>query len=86
MSTQFGNDRTVTARTKHECVYCKTEILIGERYGKRAGVGENRFWTMKFHPECDAYATANWKPEDWSDCDWEDALFARPIPTSGGTP
>jgi len=86
MSTQFSKDRTVTARAIASCVYCKTSIPIGERYGKRVGVDEGGFWTMKFHPECDAYATANWKPGDWSDCDWEEALFARPIPTSWRAP
>jgi len=78
MSTCIGIDRTVTARTKHECVYCKTSIFPGEKYGKRAGVDLCGFWSMEFHPECDAHANTTWKPGDWYDHDWADAAFERP--------
>lgn len=79
MSIVLGSDTFPTARKGHQCHYCFDSIMPGERYGRRVGASGGDFWIMKFHPECDAHATATWKHDDWAENDWENKSFDRPI-------
>ena len=71
---------TVTCRAAkaHRCWYCAQDISIGEIYSKRCGAQYGDFWTMRMHPECDEWASANWGPEDYEGFSQGDE-FARPM-------
>lgn len=77
MSSILGSDLIVRARKEHACWYCNQLIPIGEKYTRRSGVGEGGFWNMKFHPECDFWASDNWESEDWESHEPGDT-FVRP--------
>lgn len=79
MSYVIGRDSTHTARKRHQCIYCLTAISPGERYCRRVGVDGGDFWSMEFHPECDAKAVAEWKWDEWEDRDWSEPQFRRPM-------
>ncbi len=76
MSTVFS-DSLHTAAKRHRCWFCDQRIEKGERYGKRAGVTDGDFWTMAYHPECDAYAREHWEYDDWECHDAGE--FVRPM-------
>ncbi len=76
MSTVFG-DRTCRAAKPYRCYYCDQRIEIGDKHGYRTGTSEGDFWTMRFHPECDAYATEHWDSDQW-ECH-EPGEFERPM-------
>lgn len=69
---------SVTARKQHRCWYCGQRIEIGEKHGVRVGESYGDFWTMRFHPECDQYATDHHWDEDDYECH-EPGEFTRPM-------
>lgn len=64
MSTVLS-DSTRRAAKRHRCTYCDQLIEVGELHGHRTGVSYGDFWTMRFHPECDDWASKNWKADDY---------------------
>lgn len=64
MSTVLSDTPRTTSRKRRHCYYCGQRIEPGEIHGKRAGVDSGDFWTMRFHPECDA-AAADWTPDEY---------------------
>lgn len=75
MSTILS-DSTHRAAKRYRCWYCNQRIEVGDIHGKRTGV-EDGFWTMRFHPECDAYACEHWESENWEG--HEPGEFTRPM-------
>jgi hypothetical protein len=71
------SDKKQKAAKRRSCWYCGESIEIGETHGYRTGVDGGDFWTMRFHPECDAYACENWDAEDWEG--HESSEFKRPM-------
>jgi len=69
---------SVTARKQHLCWYCGQHIEIGEKHGVRVGESYGDFWAMRFHPECDQYATDNKWGEDEFEAH-EPGEFTRPM-------
>lgn len=52
-------------------------IEKGEVHGYRSGTDGGDFGDMRFHPECDAYASEHWDPGDWEFHETGD--FERPM-------
>ncbi len=63
MSTCFDS-HTRRAAKPHRCYYCAQQIARGEVHGYRIGTSYGDFWTMRFHPECDA-AASGWDEGDY---------------------
>lgn len=77
MSTLLSWKDGVRARKKHRCVLCVEPINAGELYDIRTGVDQGDCWTMKMHPECQAYERIPGAVcEDWYD-DICEAAFTR---------
>ncbi len=76
MSTCFDT-HTRRAAKPHRCYYCAQRIAVGEVHGYRTGTTDGDFWTMRFHPECDAFAQKHWKRDDWEF--HEPGEFVRPM-------
>lgn len=68
-----------TARKAYQCYFCGQSIAIGEVHGYRTGVNYGDFWTMRHHPECDAWASEHWDEGDY-ECH-EVGEFVRPTKT-----
>ena len=81
MSAILSDHPQRRARKVHRCWYCDQLIPIGEVHGYRTGVTDGDFWQMRHHPECDAWAVANWDYGDW-ECHETGCDFERPKPTA----
>lgn len=66
------------ARKSHRCCLCGDGIPAGSIYDYRTGTVEGDFFEMHMHPECNAYAHANWDSE-WEH-DLSEPVFERPKP------
>ncbi len=76
MSTVLS-DSSRRAAKRYRCYYCNQRIEVGEKHAHRTGVTEGDFWTMRAHPECDAYACEHWDYDQW-ECH-EPGDFERPM-------
>ncbi len=76
MSTILS-DYVCQAAKGYRCWYCNEKIEIGEKHGYRTGIMEGDFWTMRFHPECDAFAQEHWEYDEWEIHD--PGEFRRPM-------
>lgn len=76
MSTVLSNS-TPRAAKRYRCWYCAQRIEVGEKHGYCTGTNEGDFWTMRFHPECDAYAQEHWDYDQWEN--HEPGEFKRPM-------
>lgn len=66
MSTCLSDQPKRVARKAHQCFYCGNRIEIGEVHGYRTGVDGGDFWTMRYHPECEAFAVAQkWGQDEY---------------------
>ena len=52
--SNFTNTRTVVAHKEHTCDWCYTLILPAERYSRITGVYDDDFYSVPYHPDCDA--------------------------------
>lgn len=77
MSAIFS-DSTHRAAKPHRCWYCGQRIEKGETHGYRTGTSYGDFWSMRFHPECDAFAQKHWSEDDWESGN-EPGEFTRPM-------
>ncbi|SIT50470.1 hypothetical protein BN2476_830041 [Paraburkholderia piptadeniae] len=57
MSYTQLSDSTPIARKNHHCSWCGERIESGSMYMRTAGINDGDFQVGKFHPECDAAAT-----------------------------
>ena len=64
MSTVLTSSTRV-AHKPHHCYYCGESIAIGDKHEYRTGVNYGDFWTMRAHPECDAWANEHWDSGDY---------------------
>lgn len=71
------SDSTHRAGKRYRCWYCGQLIERGDTHGRRAGVSCGDFWTMRYHPECDAWACEHWNEDDWEIHD--EGEFTRPM-------
>jgi hypothetical protein len=76
MNTVF-HDTTLKAAKPHRCWFCNERIEIGDTYDKRTGADNDGLWTMKMHPECNAYASEHWDEFDYEG--HERGEFTRPM-------
>lgn len=82
MSTMLSFKDGVKARKKHRCCLCGESIAVGEIHDTRTGVdGGDGFWTMRMHPECQAYEQSPKMRDLLYDSDWyedvSEPAFAR---------
>jgi hypothetical protein len=59
-------DKTVKARTQHECDLCGRRIRKGATYILREGADGGKHWRFRMHPVCKA-ATKDWTMYDWEE-------------------
>ncbi len=76
MSTCFDS-HTRRAAKRYRCYYCAQRIEVGEKHVYAVGTTDGDFWSMRAHPECDAYAQEHWDYGDW-ECH-EPGEFTRPM-------
>jgi hypothetical protein len=62
--SQYGytglGDKIVTAKKKHQCIWCGEKILPGEKYERQVGIYYGDFQYNKWHLECrDAWHKAS---------------------------
>lgn len=50
--TDFGVDRNPVAKKNHVCEWCRTFVLIGERYYRYRGKWEGEFQDWAMHLDC----------------------------------
>jgi len=62
--SQTLSNKMVMARKPHRCYLCGRIIWAGEPYIRRSGSGDNGFWSIAIHSECDK-ATDKWDTMDW---------------------
>jgi hypothetical protein len=55
MSLLLATKDGVKARKPHRCCLCGVRIHQGELHDTRRGVSDGAVWTMRMHPECQAY-------------------------------
>jgi ribosomal protein L24E len=55
MSAVLLNE-TRKAAKRHWCWFCAQPIEKGDSHTYRTGVGEDGYWSMRCHPECEVYA------------------------------
>lgn len=78
MSWTHLSSGTRRAAKRHRCWYCSQRIEVGEVHGYRTGVSGGDLGSMRFHPECDDWAAANWSEDDW-ECPPDPGEFQRPM-------
>ena len=61
MSYTLLSDSEPAARKRHRCSWCGQRIEAGSVYTRTVGIHDGDFQVGKFHPECDAAATEEFR-------------------------
>jgi hypothetical protein len=48
------SEKTITARKRHQCDWCRLSICPGEAYNRATTASDGHLYTWKSHPQCDA--------------------------------